>query len=372
MRFRSWLTVLAASAAGGSATAQPTALAEAPQTASLSAAEARSTASSFADILERNYVFPDVARHYAEALRAKAQAGGYDGAGNAEALARMLTADALAVAPDNHLRVVVGDGRGPRVPVANGAAAAPARVRPPAIEEPRWLAPGIAYVRFNVFPGDPAVTEASGRFMADHAEAETMIFDIRTHGGGGLDQMDAMLPYLFAKPTRLVTMDTRGDVARAGGGPLDDRPTLPRVETQEDVVRREHVVTPHPSEKRLHDAKVILLTSNYTASAAEHFALAMKRTGRATLIGETTGGAGNYGGMQPIGSGLSAFIPVGRTFDPDTGRGWEGTGVEPHVQVPAERALVEALVRSGVSAEDAERLSAEVHPQGPMHRARRG
>jgi C-terminal processing protease CtpA/Prc len=82
----------------------------------------------------------------------------------------------------------------------------------------------------------------------------------------------------------------------------------------------------------------------------------LKRTGRATLVGETTRGAGHYGGMIPMGSGYAAFIPVGRTFDPETNQGWEGTGVTPHVEVPADRALDEALRRAGVAPEKAKAL----------------
>jgi enoyl-CoA hydratase/carnithine racemase len=47
--------------------------------------------------------------------------------------------------------------------------------------------------------------------------------------------------------------------------------------------------------------------------------------------------------MAPMGNGYAAFIPVGRTFDPDTGESWEGTGVKPDVAVPADKALDEAL-----------------------------
>jgi C-terminal processing protease CtpA/Prc len=119
---------------------------------------------------------------------------------------------------------------------------------------------------------------------------------------------------------------------------------------------------------RLRDAKIYLLTAGRTGSAAEHFALAMKRTGRATLIGETTAGAGHFGGMLPLNDNFAAFIPVGRTFDPDTGKGWEGDGVTPHVEVPAADALIEALVRSGIARDDAVRLSATVHPAEPMDR----
>jgi hypothetical protein len=350
--------------------------------APLAAAEARKLAGELAGMLEEDYVFPDVAKRYAEGLRAKVAAGAYDGVGTAGAFAERVTADLRAIAPDNHLRVMLGQegpgGPGPRRVVrrapAGDAGARPSgeprRVmmpRPQPIEKARWLAPGVAYIRFNMFPGSPEVVEAARKFMADHADAKTMIFDIRTHRGGGLAEMDAIFPYLFDKPTALVRMDTRASVEKRHGSPIAGVPSLREIPTDEDVVRREHHVVPG-ADKRLFDAKVYVLTSNFTGSAAEHFALSLKRTKRATLIGEATGGAGHYGGVRPLGDKFGVFIPVGRTFDPDTGKGWEAVGVAPDVEVPAEQALVEALVRSGVARAEAEKLSATVHPQGPMRR----
>ncbi len=45
---------------------------------------------------------------------------------------------------------------------------------------------------------------------------------------------------------------------------------------------------------------------------------------------------------------------------------WEGVGVAPDIDVAPEAALIEALALSGVSPEEAARLSAEVAPRGPM------
>jgi hypothetical protein len=367
-------TALAAvlAATGGSAYAQPAPapgpmqappeVAQAP----VSASEARKTATDLAGLLEENYVFPDVAKRYGAMLRANASSGAYDQLGTAMAVAQRLTADLRAVAPDNHLRVGL---RPPGPPGAGGAGQGPQirRMVPlTPIEEARWLAPGIAYIRFNVFPGDPETVEAVRKFMAEHADAKAIIFDNRTHHGGGLAEMDAMFPFLFARPTTLVTMDTRSSVDRARGSPMDAKLRL--VPVKEDVVRREHYVEPSPTEKRLFGAKVFVLTSGATASAAEHMTLALKRTHRATIIGEPTAGAGNYGGLRPLADKFAVFIPVGRTFDPDTGKGWEGTGVDPDIPVPADRALAEALVRSGLPQSDAERISAEVKPTGSMQR----
>jgi C-terminal processing protease CtpA/Prc len=199
--------------------------------------------------------------------------------------------------------------------------------------------------------------------MTDHADAKVIIFDNRTHHGGGLDEMNAMFPYLFAQPATLVTMDTRS--SNFGGV---DEPGLRRVPGPDGIVRHEHYVVPSTTEKRLFGAKVFVLTSGRTGSAAEHMTLALKHTHRATIIGETTAGAGHYGGVRPIGDKFDVFIPEGRSFDPDTGKDWEAVGIDPDVPVPADQALTEALVRSGVDRAEAEQINATVKPSGPMTR----
>ena len=359
--------MLVATAAGISAQPAPApAGPQAPADVTITADEARRTATDLAERLADSYVFPDVAQRYAAMLRANVESGAYDGLTSARALAERLTADLRAVAPDNHLRV------GLRPPGAGGPGPTPGQRRQlpfEPIEEARWLAPGIAYIRFNMFPGDPDTVAAVERFMTEHADARALIIDARTHRGGGLAEMDVMFPYLFARPATLVTMDTRASVDRAQGNPIGDA-RLREVPADADVVRREHYVEPHPTETRLHDANVFLLTSGATGSAAEHLTLALKRTGRATVIGETTGGAGHYGGVRPIADHFAAFIPVGRTFDPDNGDDWEGDGVAPDVEVPAAAALAEALVRAGLERAEAERIAGEVRPTQPMERRR--
>ena len=364
--------MLLATAAGiGAQPAPGPASPQMPADVAITADVARRTATDLADNLAEGYVFPDVAQRYAAMLRANAERGAYDGFTSGRALAERLTADLREVSPDNHLRVGLrpaGAGPRPRGAAGEGPALRPQFPFAP-IEEARELAPGIAYIRFNLFPGDPETVAAVERFVTEHADARAIIIDARTHRGGGLAEMDVMFPYLFARPTTLVTMDTRASVDRAEGNPLGDS-RLRLVPAGDDVVRREHYVEPHASETRLHDAAVFVLTSAATGSAAEHLTLALKRTGRATIVGETTAGAGHYGGMRPIGDHFAAFIPVGRTFDPDTGDDWEGDGVSPDIAVPAAAALTEALVRAGLDRAEAERINGEVRPTQPMERRR--
>ena len=352
----------------------------APQVAEQVLQDSRAIASSLAARLESDFVYPDVGKRYAAGIRDHANAGRYDALRGLD-LAKRLTDDLQAIAADGHLRVGFGGGHAPKLVIepagaANGAmpssppGAVPKMIRmppPPPVEQARWLAPGIAFVRFNLFPDDPDVTQAAAKFMADHASAKTIIFDLRNHRGGGLEQMDVIFPWLFAKPTRLVTMATRKSVDEADGSPVAGVQSLRLVAGNPDFVTREHWVTPG-KDKRLSKAKIFVLISNRTGSAAEHFALALKSTKRATLIGVPTYGANHFGGDQDLGGTFTAFIPVGRTYDPLSGKDWEGSGVQPDIDTPPEDALLKALLLSGIGAHEAARLSAEVAPKTPMVR----
>ncbi len=292
--------------------------------------------------LEDNFVFPDIAKRYAAMLRAKRASGAYRGSPSAQTFAEAVTADLQAVHKDGHLRLFP-----PRA--ASGSSR---RIGGPgpesAIGKAGWIADGVAYIDFRGFPGNEATLAALREFLASHGDAKALIIDARAHRGGGLAEMDLMFPLLFDKEQVLVKMDTRLAVDQRGGNPLAEEPSLRREQGPDSVVRRAHVVTPAGGAAKLRQARLFLLTSGRTASAGEHLSLSLKRTGRATLIGETTRGAGHYGSGVDLGGGFSAFIPVGRTFDPDTGEGWEGVGVKPNVEVPADRALGEALKRAGV------------------------
>ena len=316
-------------ALSGAATAQSPGQGPGPQapgpeaTTPTAAAERRAVVEQLAERLETDFVFPETGKKYAGMLRANLAAGAYETLTAPIAFARKLSDDLQAVAEDRHLRVGLRRPGGPGPgPAASGAAQ---RIGPPdvkAIEHSGWIAPGVAYVRFGLFPGDPETVAAVRKFMFDHADARALIIDGRGHRGGGLDEMDAMLPLLYAQPAMLVRMDTRAEVERQRGGP-DEGPTLVRQPSPDTLVRRDHRVIPDAQETRLHDAQVYYLTSKLTTSAAEHLALAFKRTGRGELVGETTGGAGHYGGMVPLGERFAAFVPVGRTYDPETNEGWE-------------------------------------------------
>jgi len=155
------------------------------------------------------------------------------------------------------------------------------------------------------------------------------------------------------------------DVYDQRGSPIDPGPTLVFRQEGDKMVATHSAIPGAPTPLR--HAKVYLLVSNETASAAEHFALALKSTGRATLIGETTAGANHFGGGQPINEHFAVWLPVGRTYNIKTGKDWEGSGIAPDIAVDPKQALVFALEKAGLSHGEALRLNAREVPAEPVH-----
>jgi hypothetical protein len=295
--------------------------------------------------LEENFIYPEVGRAYATMLRANLAAGAYAKFPSADAFARRVTRDLQALHPEGHLRLAPPGETTPDV--AKGVPNAGEGV-----VHVGWAAPGVAYMSIHGYQGN---SDDYKRMMAGLraaldtlASAKTLIIDARYYLGGAIQETDIVASYLFADSVSLLDFDTRSEVDARGGSPLVESPTLRRVSAPDGIVRRRQVVVPLDRDIPLRTAKVYILTSRRTASGGEGFTLAFKRTRRATLIGERTAGAGHFGGTRPLGGGYYAFIPVGRPFDPTTGKGWELTGIEPDVKVPAAIALDEALRRAGV------------------------
>src|SRR3546814_15709775 len=77
--------------------------------------------------------------------------------------------------------------------------------------------------------------------------------------------------------------------------------------------------------------------------AAESFAYTLQQAGRATIVGEASGGAANPGAPVATREGLAVFVPTGSPVNPFSGGNWEGTGVQPDVRVPSAEAFDAAL-----------------------------
>jgi C-terminal processing protease CtpA/Prc len=271
-----------------------------------------------------------------------------------------MTDDLQAVHKDGHLHVMLARGEEQR-----GGSDGPPKGFPPLVQSAKTIAPGIGYIRFTAFFGTDEEMAAVRKWLAENRDARTLIFDLRNHHGGGLDEQDVIFSHLYRQKTPLVKMAIAKDVYDRGGSPLENGPTLLFASDGDKMVATHSAV---PGEDTaLRKAKVYLLVSNRSASAAEHFALALKATGRATLIGEPTAGANHFGGARPLNDHFAVWLPVGRTYDIKTGKDWEGDGISPDIAVDPKQALVVALEKAGVGHDEAVKLDAQEIPAEPVH-----
>jgi C-terminal processing protease CtpA/Prc len=334
-----------------------TAVADSEPEGRLPPEKAVEAATELAELLRDNYVFPQIGRRYSDALEARIEEGFYSADIELLELASDLETAVNEVHRDAHLRVSVSgaerDGRRRmrRTPGSEGA-----------IGTTAWIDDDIAYLELLALPGDEASQAAMTDFLDQYRGARALILDARLCPGGTLPVIDVLSSRLFDKPTHLVTMDMRIGANDQLQTRFDELSSLRRVDSEETLARFEHWSEPstEPDDRSWADVPVYLLT-DLTASACEHLALALKVTDRATLVGNTTRGAGHFGGLRPFAGGsLEVFLPVGRTYDPATGWDWEGDGIVPDIAAPADRALQVALTELGVDPG----LAASVSPQG--------
>ncbi|HEX6341662.1 S41 family peptidase [Umezawaea sp.] len=281
-------------------------------------------------LLVEHYVFPEVAAELDAVLHKRNTEGAYASADTAEELGRLVTADLQSVNGDRHLRLkhhtdVIPDG--------DDAAAIQEMTREAklslnGVPRLRALDGGVAHLELAplLFP-----VEVSGGAVAAAltlvAGAEALILDLRENRGGDPATVALVCGYLLDEPTHLNTMYFRDG------------------ETYSQSWSPAHV----PGERFGGTKPIYVLTSPRTFSGAEELAYDLQQLGRATVVGERTGGGAHPRRGFRVHPHLEATVPTGRAINPVSGTNWELVGVGPDIEVPAEdaldRALHEALAR---------------------------
>ncbi|MBI2381253.1 MAG: S41 family peptidase [Gammaproteobacteria bacterium] len=274
--------------------------------------------------LHQGYVYPDKVANIEKALRQHGKT--YAGINDPEKLAEALTAELQQASGDMHLRVSYSPDP---IPETTGAQAGEIQ----AMEREMWRAHNfgvsklermsfnIGYFKLDAFP---PVADAGGMFAASMtvlANTDSLIIDLRENFGGD-HSVSLLSSYFLDQRTHLLDMHWR----EAKG---------PRVEPD--------WTTDTVAGVKYGEAKdVYILTSKETFSAAEAFSYGLKNLKRATVVGETTGGAAHAGDDVRIAEHFALFLPNGRPVSPVTKGNWEGVGVMPDIRVPAEHALAAA------------------------------
>ncbi|MGH3121716.1 MAG: S41 family peptidase [Streptosporangiaceae bacterium] len=287
------------------------------------------------ELLRANYVFPEQAGQVATAIEARLEAGEYDDLDEIT-LTERLTRDLQEITGERHLRVVLGGGPGPR------------RQRIPEPEEPKdhearrlamrrmgrldnfgirqveRLDGNVGYLDVRRVAVPANAGPAIGAAMELVAGTYALIIDLRHNGGGAPEGVVFWCSYL-----------------------LDERPThLNDIFHADTGETRQFWALPYVPGTRYLDRPVYVLTSSHTFSGGEDFAYTLQALGRATVVGETTGGGAHPTRGFPISAAVHIGIPFARSVNPVTGTNWQGTGVVPDVPADAERAYGVAYARA--------------------------
>jgi hypothetical protein len=274
--------------------------------------------------LNDSYVFPEVAKKMEQAIRDRVAKKEYDQVTSAKAFADLFTKHLQEVSHDKHLRVRYSYEP---IPERQNRQEPTAEEREQFRRNNMWgnfgfekierLEGNVGYLSLRGFNDPNGAEETIAAAMNFLGNTESLIIDLRRNGGGSPEMVALISSYLFGeKPVHLNSLYWRE------GNRTDDFWTKDKV-----------------LGKRFADKDVYVLTSNRTFSAAEEFTYNLKNLKRATIVGEVTGGGANPGGMFRITEHFGVFVPTGRAINPITKTNWEGTGVKPDLEVPADHAL---------------------------------
>ena len=282
--------------------------------------------------LKSRYVFPDIADKMAEKIKENLKNGVYNSIKSPQKFARRLTEDLQSISNDKHLHVSFNTQRvvSPTSVVTTEDSLKQLhdyiedmKRENFGFKEVKILDGNIGYLDLRRFSDIEYAGETAVSAMNFLCSSAAIIIDLRNNGGGHIAMIQLIASYFFnSKPVHLNTFYWR--------------PTNSYTETW---------TLPYVPGKRRPDIAVYILISGKTFSAAEEFSYDLKNLKRATLIGETTrGGANPSGGGVEVTDRFLAWIPTGRAINPITKTNWEGTGVAPDIEVPANQALTVAHI----------------------------
>jgi Peptidase family S41/N-terminal domain of Peptidase_S41 in eukaryotic IRBP len=275
-------------------------------------------------LVEEHYVFPGVGTDLARILRSRMAEGRYAGAVEAE-LAALVTEDLQSVNGDRHLRLLYSHDEVPDESDPASESAALARWATRAfggVARVERLDGNVGFVGLRPVLFPPAIAgQAVAAAMSLVAPADALLLDVRRCLGGDPAAVALVCSYLFgSEPVHL------NDLVERKGGRVSQSWTLPYV----------------PGPRFGPDKPVYVLTSATTFSGGEELAYDLQQLGRATIVGERSGGGAHPREGFRVHAHLQATIPVARAVNPVSETNWEGTGVVPDVAVPADQAFAAA------------------------------
>lgn len=274
-------------------------------------------------VLQVDYISPETAVVISEYLETQLENKVYSHISSHEHFAKALSHDLQRISNDRHLQIYYAPQRIKVLSTEEETIEAQRQRR----ERDRFinygfqrmerLAGNIGYLEIQEFAKERLGYDTAVAAMNFLSNSDALIIDLRKNRGGSPRMVRLIASYLFdEEPVHLFTHYYRDEHSTQEFWTLDYLPG-----------------------KRMASQPVYILTSYDTFSAAEEFTYAMQVLNRATVVGETTGGGSNLGHWEYISKEFYMFVPNGRIEHPLTGTNWEGIGITPDIESPAEKAL---------------------------------
>lgn len=299
-------------------------LAQSPDAAPVTETELSAILERMATLLEERYVIADRGAWIADSLRRDARERTFSGIHDPEALARALSVRLRSLSGDGHLWVLAQ----PEPAVSPAGKPTTEERQPPApthhartnfgFPKAEILPGNVGYLDIRQFVDPGMGGETAAAAMAYLGNAEALVLDLRASTGGSQGMVALLASWLFEAGTPVHLFDS---YHRAS-----------------DRTVQSWTLNYLPG-RRFVDRPVYVLTAARTFSAGEALAYILKHLDRATVVGETTGGGANPGAFHRLDPRFVMFVAESQVTSPVTRGNWEGTGVQPHVAVPAEAAL---------------------------------
>jgi retinol-binding protein 3 len=318
-----------------------------PEDPAVDAAKKQAIVDEIATLLNKNYIFADVAKKIEDRLRARLAGGEYDKFARAGEFSEAVSKDILDVGHDKHMGFAYAPDRAAEmarmqsrkddeVKAARARQLEAARRDNFGFRKVERLDGNVGYIDFRYFADATQAGATAVAAMNFLGYCDAVIVDLRQNGGGSPSQIQLICSYFFDEATHL------NDLYYRAADTTENYWTLPYVPGN-----------------RMAGADLYILTSSRTFSGAEEFSYNMKNQKRATIIGETTGGGAHPTDAMIIQTDYVLRVPIARAINPVSKTNWEGTGVAPDIQVPAgeafDRAYSMALEKLAAKATDPEK-----------------
>ncbi|MFE2170116.1 S41 family peptidase [Streptomyces sp. NPDC059447] len=271
------------------------------------------------------YVFPDKATAIEEAIRIRIASGAYEGLSDRE-LCETVTAHLQEVCPDKHLRLMWTEEPQSLEPVDDDGGMAAfmsfLRTENQGIRRVERLDGNVGLIELTRIATAIEGADAIGAAMRLVAQSCALVLDLRECLGGAPEGAALWNSHFFP----------------------DDQVHLNDIYDRGSDSTRQFWASAHlPGPRYTDDRPVYVLTSERTFSGGEDVAYTLQAHGRAVVIGATTRGGAHPTARRAVAEHILVTVPTARSINPVTGTNWEGVGVVPDIQVPADEALDEAL-----------------------------